>query len=112
MVNASAFALDTTFSAVADPTRRAILARLARGEATVKELARSTPVRISPPAISRHLRVLERAGLMRRRKVGRQHYCRLVADPLSSAAAWLATYQRFWDAKLSALDDYLSEEES
>jgi DNA-binding transcriptional ArsR family regulator len=112
MVNYSARTLDRTFSAVADPTRRAILARLARGEATVTELAAPFKNRKSLPAISRHLRILEQAGLMRRRKVGRTHHCRLVADPLSETAAWLATYQRFWDARLRALDDYLSHEET
>src|ERR1700690_4466960 len=112
MVNFSTPALGRTFAAVADPTRRAILTRLARGEATVKELAQVTPVHISPPAISRHLRVLERAGLMRRRKVGRQHFCRLVAEPLSKASAWLANYQRFWEAKLGALDEYLSQDDA
>lgn len=107
MVNYLPGTLDSTFSAVADPTRRAILSRLARGEATVKELA--APFHISPPAISRHLRVLEAAGLMRRRKVGRTHICRLEAAPLSDAAAWMATYQRFWEARLQSLDDYLSQ---
>ena len=90
------------------PTRRAILARLARGEATVTELAAPFKSQKSLPAISRHLRILEQAGLMRRRKEGRTHHCRLVADPLGEAAAWLATYQGFWDAHLNALDDYLS----
>jgi DNA-binding transcriptional ArsR family regulator len=108
MVNYSARKLDRTFSAVADPTRRAILARLARGEATVMELAAPFKNKKSLPAISRHLRILERAGLMRRRKVGRTHHCRLAADPLIDAAEWLATYQRFWDTKLQSLDDYLS----
>ncbi len=107
MVNNSAFTLDRTFSAVSDPTRRAILSRLSRGEATVKELA--APFHISPPAISRHLRVLEAAGLMRRRKVGRTHICRLEAAPLSDAATWLATYQRFWEGRMQSLDDYLSQ---
>jgi DNA-binding transcriptional ArsR family regulator len=111
MVNNSVLALNRTFSAVSDPTRRAILARLARGEATVTELAAPFRPGKSLPAISRHLRILEEAGLMRRTKIGRTHHCRLVADPLSGAAAWLATYQRFWDAKLDTLDDYLSQPE-
>ena len=112
MVNNLDRALDRTFSAVSDPTRRAILARLARGEATVTELAAPFQSTKSLPAISRHLRILEQAGLMRRRKVGRTHHCRLVADPLSDAAAWLAAYQRFWEAQLSALDNYLSKPET
>ncbi len=110
MVNNSAFALDRTFSAVADPTRRAMLSRLSRGEATVKELA--APFRISMPAISRHIRVLENAGLLRRRKVGRTHVCRLEAAPLGEAAGWLAAYQRFWQARLQSLDDYLRQDEA
>src|SRR6266478_845266 len=84
MVNYSPDTLNRTFSAVAHPTRRAILARLAQGEATVKELA--TPFKISLPAISRHLRILEQAGLMRRRKKGRTHYCHLDALPLNDVA--------------------------
>lgn len=108
MVNYLAPKLDRTFSAVSDPTRRAILSRLSRGEATVKELA--APFKISLPAISRHLRVLEEAGLMRRRRVGRTHFCRLDAAPLGDAASWLAMYERFWDARLQSLDEYLSQE--
>lgn len=118
MVNKIERTLDRTFSAVSDPTRRAILAHLARGEASVTELAapfksnKNKKNKKSLPAISRHLRVLEQAGLMRRTKVGRTHHCRLVADPLSDAAAWLARYQRFWEARLNALDDYLSQAET
>jgi DNA-binding transcriptional ArsR family regulator len=108
MVNYSSTTLDSTFAAVSDPTRRAILARLARGEATVKELAQ--PFDISLPAISRHLRVLEAAGLMRRRKVGRTHFCRLEALPLGDAAGWLADYRNFWEAQLQSLDNYLSKD--
>jgi DNA-binding transcriptional ArsR family regulator len=108
MVNYSADTLNRTFSAVADPTRRAILARLARGEATVKELA--APFKISLPAISRHLRILEQAGLMSRRKMGRNHFCRLDALPLNDAASWLAAYRGFWEAQLQSLDDYLRQE--
>lgn len=80
--------IDPTFSALADPTRRAILARLAQGESTVSELA--APFAISLPAISKHLKVLERAGLVRRRKQGRQHYCSLNPDPLAEVVTWLA----------------------
>jgi DNA-binding transcriptional ArsR family regulator len=101
--------LNQTFSAVSHPARRAILARLARGEATVTELAAPFKGKKSLPAISRHLRILEQAGLLSRRKVGRIHHCRLVAAPLGAASAWLATYQRFWDAQLDALDEYLSQ---
>ncbi len=86
--------LDSTFSALADPTRRAILGRLARGETTVTELAE--PFKISLPAISRHLRVLEDAGLLERRKQGRFHRLRLAPAQLEDAAKWLAFYQRFW----------------
>src|SRR6266498_3442775 len=106
MVNSSGRALDQTFAAVADPTRRAILNRLARGQASVTELA--SPFDMSLPAVSKHLKILERAGLLRRHKVGRVHHCQLAAEPLGEAAAWLAAYQPFWDAKLAALDDYLS----
>ena len=110
MVNspAPARALDSTFSALADPTRRAILARLARGEATVGELAR--PFAVSLPAISKHLRVLEDAGLMARHKDGRTHRCRLVAAPLHAAADWLLFYQRFWEGTFDSLADYLARE--
>jgi|SRR5579859_595771 len=109
MVNYSGVSLDRTFAAVADPTRRAILARLSIGEATVKELA--APFTISLPAISRHLRVLEAAGLMRRRIVGRTHFCQLEAAPMSGAASWLSTYQRFWEARLQSLEEYLAHED-
>jgi DNA-binding transcriptional ArsR family regulator len=109
MVNNHSATLDQTFSAVSHPTRRAILGRLARGEATVTELAAPFRKDKSLPAISRHLRILEQAGLMTRRKVGRTHHCRLAAAPLGAAAAWLSTYQSFWDAHLNALDDYLSQ---
>jgi DNA-binding transcriptional ArsR family regulator len=109
MVNNLGAPLDQTFSAVSHPARRAILARLARGEATVTELAAPFKGQKSLPAISRHLRILEQAGLLSRTKVGRTHHCRLEADPLGAAAAWLATYQRFWDAQLDALDDYLDQ---
>jgi DNA-binding transcriptional ArsR family regulator len=108
VVNLSAGALNQTFSAIADPTRRAILQRLARGEASVKELA--APFDMSLPAISKHVTVLERAGLLRRQKVGRVQRCQLIGQPLGEAAAWLMSYQRFWEAKLDALVDYLSQD--
>ena len=108
MVNYTSGALDRTFAAVADPTRRAILHRLARGQASVKELA--APFDMSLPAISKHLTVLERAGLLRRHKIGRVHRCQLVGDPLGEAAVWLMAYQPFWESKLDALDEYLSQD--
>jgi len=108
MVNYSAAVLDATFSALADPTRRAILASLAqRPETSVTELAR--PYAMSLPAISKHLRVLEDAGLLARRKEGRTHHCRLVAAPMETAAAWIERYQEFWEGRLDALKRYLEE---
>src|SRR5277367_4712139 len=109
MVNYSTAAadapLDATFGALADPTRRAILARLARGEATVTELA--APFDVSLPAVSKHLRVLESAGLLRREIDGRIHRCRLAPRPMKDAAAWIETYRVFWEAQLEALANYL-----
>ena len=93
--------LDQTFGALADPTRRAIIGRLARGEATVGELAR--PFRVSRPAISQHLRVLERAGLVRRTRDGRVSRCRLDAHVMREAAAWVERYRVFWTDRLEAL---------
>jgi DNA-binding transcriptional ArsR family regulator len=93
--------LDRTFGALADPTRRAIIGRLARGEATVGELAR--PFRVSRPAISQHLRVLERAGLVRRTRDGRVSRCRLDAHVMGEAAAWVERYRVFWTDRLEAL---------
>jgi len=99
MVNYSAAALDATFAALADPTRRAILASLAgQPESSVSELAR--PFSMSLPAISKHLRVLEDAGLLARRREGRIHHCRLVAAPMETAAAWIERYQEFWEQRL------------
>lgn len=99
--------LDATFSALADSTRRAILARLASGEASVKELA--APFHVSLPAISKHLRVLERAGLLRQEKDGRVRRCRLAAEPLRQAAGWIDRYKSFWEGRFDALADYLEE---
>ena len=107
MVNYEQTILDHTFAALADPTRRAMLARLARGEASVGDLA--APHAISLPAISKHLKVLERAGLVRRRKDGRVHRCRLDTAPMSAAMAWIETHRRFWEARFDALEDYLNE---
>lgn len=97
--------LDRTFGALADPTRRAILARLATGSASVGELAH--PFAVSRPAISKHLRVLERAGLVRRAKDGRVSRCALDAVPMRDAADWVAQYRRFWTSQLDALSRYL-----
>ncbi len=99
--------LSTTFAALADPTRRAILARLASGEASVTELAE--PFEISMPAVSKHLKVLERAGLIARGHEAQWRPCRLEAAPLKGVADWVEHYQRFWDESLGRLDKYLQE---
>ena len=97
--------LSATFSALADPTRRAILARLAHGPATVKELA--APFAISGPAVSKHLRVLERAGLITRGREAQWRPCSLDPAPLEEVAAWAEEYRRLWEARYQRLDDYL-----
>lgn len=97
--------LDLTFGALADTTRRSILARLANGESTVGELA--APFDMSRPAISKHLRVLERAGLVVRQKDGRVSRCSLDAEPMRLAADWVARYREFWESQLDSLQDYL-----
>lgn len=99
--------LDATFGALADSTRREIIARLAVRDHTVSELAE--PFAISLPAISKHLRVLERAGLMRREVVGRVHHCHLVDAPLRDAAAWITRYRQIWESQLDALAAFLDE---
>jgi len=99
--------LSTTFAALADPTRRAILARLASGEASVTELAK--PFEMSLPAISKHLKVLERSRLIARGREAQWRPCRLKAGPLKGAADWLERYRRFWEQRFDALDDYLWE---
>ncbi|WP_424363844.1 ArsR/SmtB family transcription factor [Methylocystis parvus] len=99
--------LSATLSALADPTRRAILARLARGEASVNEI--SAPFSISQPAISKHLKVLEQAGLISRGRVAQSRPCRLEAAPLRDLAGWLETYRQFWDQSFDRLDAYLKE---
>lgn len=106
MVNDKAL-LDATFSALADPTRRAILEQLGRRPTTVSELAR--PFDISLPAISKHLRVLEHAGLIRRERAGRQHICHLAADPMRQAQAWLERYREFWEERLDALQAHVEQ---
>jgi len=99
--------LDTTFAALADPTRRAILARLTGGEATVTDLA--APFRISLPAISKHLKVLERAGLIERGRNAQRRPARLRPAPLEDAAHWLEGYRAFWEQSYDRLDEYLHE---
>src|SRR5215475_1658617 len=97
--------LNTTFAALADPTRRSILARLASGEASVMELAE--PFAMSLPAISKHLKVLENAGLIARGREGQWRPCRLEAGPLKDAADWLEDYRQFWEQSFDRLEDYL-----
>jgi DNA-binding transcriptional ArsR family regulator len=103
----TALNLDATFAALADPTRRAILARLTTGEASVAELAE--PFAMSQPAISKHLKVLERAGLISRGREAQRRPCRLVAAPLADANEWLETYRQFWEASFQRLDALLEE---
>ena len=98
--------LSQTFAALADPTRRAILARLATGECTVGELAK--PFAMSGPAVSKHLRVLERAGLVARGRDAQWRPCRLQAAPLKDVAEWALDYRQFWDASYQRLDAYLN----
>lgn len=97
--------LSLTFAALADPTRRAILSRLAEGEATATELA--APFAISQPAVSKHLKVLERAGLIARRRQAQWRRCRLTVRGLREAADWIEGYRRFWEASFDRLDEYL-----
>jgi DNA-binding transcriptional ArsR family regulator len=99
--------LDATFAALADPTRRAILARLASGEASVMELAE--PFAMSQPAISKHLKVLERAGLVSRSRDAQRRPCRLEGKPLAEATQWLECYRRFWEGRYQHLDALLDE---
>ncbi|APV48247.1 transcriptional regulator [Betaproteobacteria bacterium GR16-43] len=100
-------ALSATFFALADPTRRAILARLANGAASVKEL--TEPFDMSGPAVSKHLRVLERAGLIQRGREAQWRPCTLAAAPLKDVADWAGEFRRFWDASYSRLDTYLQQ---
>jgi len=97
--------LDSVFAALADPTRRAILSRLARGEKSVSELAE--PFDMSMPAISKHLKVLERAGLIERGREAQWRPCRLNAKPLKKAAGWIEHYRKFWEESFDRLDEYL-----
>jgi DNA-binding transcriptional ArsR family regulator len=105
MVKYSTETLDFTFAALADPTRRAILERLSFGDSSVTELA--APFDVSLPAISKQLRVLERAGLLTQQKDGRVRRCRLEAQPMKEAVEWIAQYQKFWEDKLESLANYL-----
>ena len=105
MVKYSSKMLNRTFAALADPTRRRILAHLARGDKCVTHLAR--PHAMSLPAVSKHLRVLEKAGLLRRRRYGRVHEMQLEAKPLQQAAQWVEEYRKFWEGSLDRLADYL-----
>ncbi len=107
MVNISAAKLDVIFSALSDATRRAMLLRLTKGEMSVMELA--APFDMTKPAVTKHLKVLENAGLLRRQIIGRTHQCRLVPQPLSDAAEWIAFYENFWNKKFDALDTYFNE---
>jgi DNA-binding transcriptional ArsR family regulator len=107
MVMENSQILDTTFAALADPTRRAILARLALGEASVLEL--TEPFAISQPAISKHLQVLERAGLISRGRDAQRRPCRLEAERLAEATEWLEGYRRFWERRFDGLDTLLDE---
>lgn len=99
--------LSATFAALADPTRRAILARLVQGETSVKELAEPFP--ISAPSITKHLKVLERAGLIRRSREANWRPCRLEAAPLKDVSEWVERYRRFWEQNFNRLDAYVSQ---
>jgi DNA-binding transcriptional ArsR family regulator len=99
--------LNSTFAALSDPTRRAILARLALGETSVKEL--SEPFSISAPSITKHLKVLEHAGLITRTRDAQWRPCRLEAAPLQAVSEWVENYRRFWEEKFASLDRYLSD---
>ncbi len=99
--------LDRTFAALADPTRRSILARLALGETSVKELAE--PFKMTPPAVTKHLKVLENAGLIERSRTAQWRPCRLQAKPLREASEWMEQYRRYWEDSFDRLDAYLKQ---
>ena len=109
MVKCSPRLLNRTFAALADPTRRRILAHLAHGDRCVTDLAR--PYRMSLPAVSKHLRVLEGAGLIRRRRSGRVHQLKLEAAPMRQASQWIEEYRKFWEGSLDRLAEYLEKNE-
>lgn len=102
--------LSLTFAAIADPTRRAILLRLSKGQAPVKELAE--PFQMTQPAITKHLKVLEKAGLIERSRSAQMRPCRLRAKPLKEAASWIERYRTYWEESLDRLDEYLKELQS
>jgi DNA-binding transcriptional ArsR family regulator len=102
--------LSATFQAVSDPTRRIILARLAQGEATVQDLAEPLPM--SQPAVSKHLKVLEKAGLIERRREAQRRWCRLQAKPLRDVALWASEFQQYWDESFERLDALLEKEKA
>ncbi len=106
MVNINIETLDRIFSALSDSTRRRMLSRLMEGEMSVMEL--SKPFKISKPAITKHLKVLEKAGLLRREIVGRVHLCSLEPQPLTEVAKWISFYEKFWNEKLDSLNTYLT----
>ena len=108
MVEYTEMNLNRIYAAIADPTRRAILARLSQGEARVTELAK--PFSISLNAVSKHVRVLEQAGLVRRQVQGRDHYLALDAEPLRAASDWIDTYRKFWEERLDALESFLRQQ--
>jgi DNA-binding transcriptional ArsR family regulator len=108
MVKYSA-SLDSTFGALADPTRRAILASLMLGQASITELAK--PHRMSLPGVMKHIRVLEDAGLVSQEKTGRTRQCRLAAEPLKNAEEWISQYRKFWEGALDNLERFLSQPE-
>jgi DNA-binding transcriptional ArsR family regulator len=110
MVKYKTVSLDATFTALSDPTRRRLLERLSHGQVCVTDLAR--PFSISLPAISRHLCVLEKAGLLKRRRHGRRHELELNAAPMKAAVQWIEEYRRFWEGSLDALAAYLENSES
>jgi len=107
MVKCTSRLLDRTFGALADPTRRRILEHLAGGDRCVTDLAR--PYRMSLPAVSKHLRVLENAGLVRRKRDGRVHRLKLEAGPMQQAQAWIEEYRKFWETSFNRLDEYLKQ---
>jgi len=99
--------LDLAFGALSHPIRRGILARLSTGEATIAELAK--PFKVSAPAITKHMRILEDAGLLSRKKLGREHHCRLEKERMKEAEAWIERHAKFWNERLDALEKYLKE---
>jgi DNA-binding transcriptional ArsR family regulator len=107
MVNYNQRQLDLAFGALAHPIRRGIIARLSTGEASISELAQ--PFKVSAPAITRHMKILEEAGLLSRKKLGREHRCRLEQKRMKQAQAWIEAHRKFWNEKLDSLERYLKE---